>query len=1294
MSNQGNQFYTQAPNFVSAATGDVDPRTGLFSVSMPIANLVGNNNLGPALALTLSYAPLSTSNPLGLGIGCSLGLSYFDHANRLLTLNTGEQYPIIINSDKSVSVVQKKLDSFNFNYLKLNNKDTYQITYKTGQIEMLQSIDGGNTFLLMQVFTPAGHGLTLSWHADGDQMQLTQIEDEQNVLCQLAYVDNVSTTITVWPTSQETQVMKLTYQNNYLHQLINQSETPNLTWVFDYTLLSGYQLMTQVTAPTSYRQTVTYAANQQAFPSQAKLPALPAVTRYLQSPGFNQPPLLRTYDYRLHGTNNYLGNNGGMTAWNPAQDNLYSVMTSYIYGSTETLCDYVTGDVLSTTQRTYNNYHLLVDELSRQGNCSRETAVEYYVQIGVAYDNQPAQYQLPKTQTVTYTDTSKPEGQQTRQAVTQTTFDTWGNQLTNLAPDGTLTVWTYYPVAGAPQYCPPEPNGFVRFIETQTLTPAPSVFSAPVSTTKYSYRTLSGPVAGSPIDAVIVAWQEQHLSGTTPLSLKTTTYVDNPASAEHGRVQQVASTIDGSDGKSYTSQVGFTFAVQDEALVQTATFTGFDVCSATVGKSQSRYSGKTLSVTDRYGNQTAYRYDLLGRILSKTSGLGSEYESTSTTSYTLAQDNTGAITEISTQVSDAKGNAVRTYHDGMGRVLSVSCNDMDQAAQSHQPAAWYSVMSQQYDNLGRPAQRTAHDWLRAKAGGSETETTVQAEPFFDNWGQNYLTSYSDGHNAYGAYDPVTLQHVAQIQGQEKTAPTLLAKQVVQYSLQKLQAQATHYDSQGLAYGSQLSAYDGLKRLRQATDEMGNLTQYEYDAFGRVSKTTLPDATVVVKSYAPHSSSALIAGIQVTDGSTKQVFDLGSQHFDSLHRLLDSTSGGRTYVYHYEGANAQPHTMTTPLGEVVSYQYIPQLGNALQQVTVGEIQQTLEYYSTSDQAAGAVVGAMKTATEAGGMVRGVTYTPSGKLDTESFAPVGSKQKSTQFAYSLLGSPQYYQDVAGAAQTYDYYADGSAKAIVDEAIQVSLQYDTLGRFHSQSVTDTTTGKSLTTVVSLNDFNQEVGRDFYEDNAKTPTLSMTQSYWNNGQRKTRTTTQGSTTLRDEQTWYDARNRLQTYTCAGTALPLDPYGKAIEKQTFSYDGLSNITQCVTTFAGGSDTATFIYSNKADPTQLITVTHSHPDYPASLTVQYDGNGRMKLDEAGRNLGYDGLGRLQSVSGGGSPGGTYLYDALDTLVGQVVAGSDKHELYYRSNILINEFSSATQQQTRYVKLGNSCVGQSTEPGVA
>ncbi|WP_264774157.1 RHS repeat-associated core domain-containing protein [Coxiella burnetii] len=542
---------------------------------------------------------------------------------------------------------------------------------------------------------------------------------------------------------------------------------------------------------------------------------------------------------------------------------------------------------------------------------------------------------------------------------------------------------------------------------------------------------------------------------------------------------------------------------------------------------------------------------------------------------------------------------------------------------------------------------------------------------YDSWGQNHLTVFSDGYQERSVYDPITRRATLQPEsGSQK-----LGQQLTEYNLAGLPIKVTQYDSQGTEQGSAHYEYDGLGQLRKETDELGQITLYEYDHFGRVTQTTLPENTIIQKSYAPHSTASLITGISVNN------FSMGNQTFDSLERLTETTSGGRTSAFSYENASSVPAAVTAPTGETVSYEYLKELGNAVKKISAPEILQTWDY--------DALTGAMTSATQAAGMIRQMTYYPSGLLKNETSMPDGAAQKSTAYTYSLAGAPQSYTDVFGVTQRYDYDEHGRRIGIEDNDIKVSLGYDAFGRFTKQQATDKKTGAVLSTTLTYDDLNREIKREISASGQSV--LVIEQTYQRNHLLKERITQRGRTTLRKEMFAYDSRNRLIEYTCNGEARPQDPYGKAIHRQTFSYDALGNMTKTQTDFSGGRNTATYIYS-AIDPTQLLKVNNDHSDYPKEITLEYDKAGRMIRDEAGRTLRYDALGRLQQVNGAGAKGGQYAYDALNTLVSQVVQDEPIYDLYYRADDLVGEARRDGSSQTRYVKSNGCCVGQCTKQG--
>ncbi|MCW2480765.1 RHS repeat-associated core domain-containing protein, partial [Candidatus Symbiopectobacterium sp. NZEC135] len=153
------------------------------------------------------------------------------------------------------------------------------------------------------------------------------------------------------------------------------------------------------------------------------------------------------------------------------------------------------------------------------------------------------------------------------------------------------------------------------------------------------------------------------------------------------------------------------------------------------------------------------------------------------------------------------------------------------------------------------------------------------------------------------------------------------------------------------------------------------------------------------------------------------------------------------------------------------------------------------------------------------------------------------------------------------------------------------------------------------------------------------------------------------------------------------DAYGHVMSGQTYRYDALTNLTSVTTTLADGtSDTATYHYANLQDSTQLTSVTHTHSGFPPSIALQYDANGRMTQDDAGRTLEYDVIGRLIAVSGAGISGGGYGYDAQNQLVSQQVSSSDTRQLYYRADERVNEELVQQNRQLRLIKAVHACLG--------
>ncbi|WP_224718594.1 RHS repeat domain-containing protein [Pectobacterium versatile] len=616
-------FTSQTSNFISALSTDVDPRTGQFMVNLPVVSLVGNHQLGPELPLSLSYSSLNNINS-GFGTGFALSLTQFNNRTNLLELSNGEKYRVSPGTDK---VRNQKLNSFRFVFTNgQGDGEGYTIFWKDGKTERLTKAKDNDTFLTTTVISPAGRQLYLTWNWNGQVSRLSEVRDESVILCRVNY-QTESSVMTLWPgTGDENRIQFQLMDDKYLTRIFYKIQDGNvLNCHFSYDAISGMSnlLLTGVKYPAGMTDDVVYNRPEGLrYPAASGITArLPVVFAYTRNPGAGQPKTIRHFSYT---TQNFLGFNGNFGNWSPESDYIYTTLTDYTYGSTETI---TSGGVTVTTKREYNNYHLQISEETRKGSSIIREETAYYARPDVFIDGQPAQFQMPGKKTITLTDTSLPAAEQTRKEITETAFDEHGNPVSMKAPDGTLTTYEFYPAEGE-DHCPAEPNGFVRFLKSATITPRDSDYDdTPEQITTYTYRLL-----GNRTDCVVQD-SESVFSGDTLLSVRTTEYQEDTGNTEYGRVTSFTDTLHNPDaeGQSFTSRQDFDTEVSDSGLMtQTVISTGYDGLQSSVTQSRSVYNGLLHSEVSPQGIETRYTYDTLGRILTQTQNAGTGYENTTT----------------------------------------------------------------------------------------------------------------------------------------------------------------------------------------------------------------------------------------------------------------------------------------------------------------------------------------------------------------------------------------------------------------------------------------------------------------------------------------------------------------------------------------------------------------------------------------------------------------------------------------------------------------------------------------
>lgn len=1302
-------FFTQASNFISAVSGGVDPRTGLYGINITLGQLVANDRRGPNLPLSLSYSPLNTTD-IGFGMGFSLGLSSYngDAQSGVLALANGERYQVI-----NGGIQQKKLDTFRFDM----SGDTYRILHKDGSVELLGQI--GRFSVPSQIFTPTGDYVTLNWNVSSNGIQLSSVTDMAGIaLLTLEYTSN-TTVLHVLPGQEEGYDAWLTLSNGYhLTELWCNAlgdEDTSLTWAIGYEPMeqngnSWGLWATSLICPGGLTERVAYLCGDtaQRFPESAGFPPLPCVSSITTAD--TSFSLTQQYDYSDH---NFLGY-GSSIGWEAQQDNLYSAASEYKYNSTQTYID--DAGVQTTTVRTYNNYHLLESQVTTRNDCVIAQLIEYHIAQNATFDEQPANYQLPKTTTTAWTkgrDTSL----QTRSEITTTIFDDQGNPLKKstvskdgsggITPIGTDIDWTYYPAKGetadvaAGTGCPAEPNSFIRFIKTMTATPRlTGGYESPEQVTTYAYVGMETPDdAKEAMSLTIMKNHETHCRGKQLLAKCDYFYSDKQDKTNgFGHLIKTVDTHypSGKEGETYQTTNGTTYTLNatDNALTQTDTLLTHDGLSLTRQQRLSRFTGRVWETVDALGVKDVMEYDMLGRLTKIITAKNTEYENTRIWAYDINADNSAPFSITATDVNH---NQARTRYNGAGKIMSADVCLVDDLSQS-----WKTLKTGSYDSLLRPTSVTSSDYLPMGAGKLESKASqnLTGTLFYDDWGLQHHVATSHGLLHYRVTDPIAMTITAYTVGKNNVCS---ATTVTRYNLNRMAVQIDVYNNtkdptapgfavQG-ADSTTRTEFDGLNQLRRQTDELGRVTTFDYDPFGRIVATTLPKVysdsisagTQITRIYSETSPSAWLSDIQVAaenetrSGVRGALVSMGTQDFDGLGRVRSRTSGGRTWVASYragtklkEGATLPgslhgPDSLTSPNNNTVNYGYIAALGGKPAFAQSDALPQRKEF--TYDRATGKLKTAkVKNGSQVENSITN-TYTLSGRLSSELFSQATAAAKYT---YTAAGEVTSYTDVTKIVQSVTSY-DGFGRPTVvsDKDVMITLGYDELDRPNQWVSKDLSTGATLTTTVQWDHLGREKLRTVTgSQSAHSWTLEY--EWYSNAQVKTKTLKRGGQAVRTENYSYDPRNRLTDYSASGSELPQDEQGNRITSQSFSYDAYGNIISMQSTFEDGSkDTLACTYNNPADPCQLTQVTHTHPSYENTIPMKYDLNGMLTDDGMGtsaRTLNYYSSvqeGRLSSATrtlkDASSQSTVYQYDAMGRLIQQ-----DETALHYRGTTLVNQ----------------------------
>ncbi|WP_422403642.1 RHS repeat domain-containing protein [Pseudomonas sp. GZD-209] len=368
--------------------------------------------------------------------------------------------------------------------------------------------------------------------------------------------------------------------------------------------------------------------------------------------------------------------------------------------------------------------------------------------------------------------------------------------------------------------------------------------------------------------------------------------------------------------------------------------------------------------------------------------------------------------------------------------------------------------------------------------------------------------------------------------------------------------------------------------------------------------------------------------------------LGRQTFDGLGRQRSVQVAGRSTQYHYRAGQLPPSANTLADGKRVTFTYEPQLGNALLTSHAdGATQQRLDYHPTLGLpcSASGEPGSQHWSFDSAG------------LPLRDAWQVDGEEHSTQWRYSFNGQLLGFTDSGAVEHQRHHDGYGRLSVLKVGEVTTTFAYDVFSRLDTVTTQDPVADRRLTRKITYDSMGREHRNSFTVVNdGNTRTFTQTLAYSGLDQLTSRTWHDGE--QQGEETFaYDLRGRMVRYQADLHAAPQDPFGNRVVEQRFSFNALDGHTQVVTTFADGTrDEARFSYA-KNDPTQVVSITHTHPSWPERITLTYDACGRLIADSLGRQLNWDAHERLARVQLDGRTC-EYRYDASGHLCDRVLDG--------------------------------------------
>ena len=913
-------FYSNVFSLMDWSINGVNPCTLMYVQNIKLAHVVANNVQGPNFELYLRFNQFNNKN-YGFGTGWELSLSRVDeetdsagNAIKTLVLPDGSRYRIDNETETTVELEYKKANTFKL----LKNEEGYQVIYKNGLIE---SIEDGRVVKLKGA---NGKGLSITWKDD----DTFSMKDDDGII--VLYTSMVASTIAgeknhLVYTSRGNFSCQLKMLSEDLFMLRSVKEQGTASEIYqvryeihneDYLAINFFSSLIEH----QIKDHVVYGMMQVPEDFDGDALAVVSVRTYLSGAQGNE--LYQEYTYGF-GASNYLGF-GVVSKWNNDVDNLEGLTASMIFTSKETVNKKDEKiDVARTTTRTYNKFYLLTitDWEPKPEKRFKSEHYVYLVSLGGGIDAQCASFMLPVQKIERVTVKSDAAAAVNIDRVYTFAYDDYANVTQQVGADGLVEKYTYYDGgAGESGNCPPDPNGFVNYIKTKTVSSYKTLYGDKTRTWNYTYKQITG------TNLVLMTQEDfsvfQTVNPSPPaiaLSQKKYTYeeadpvfIGELRSVVSGKSTATENEPDAGAPRFLYTTISFQDSIASyksrKSRKRIRTVSGFDGNKISSTIFQDCVTGDIVCMEDENDVSNDYSYDSLGR------ETGTVREAPTGEIIEEKVTYYPSVSEIVTKKSTDKFSMARKY-DGLGNIVKEEL--LVAASDPKKPPVRYVMMSSSYNNLDQLVKSETYDYLLEDSSGATLKKYVKETAcewnIYDEITKEVHADKSLDRYRYDESVSKVFTHTVTVDHEPGSVRKTLC-----YDRHGLLVQRQTRSPVDARYAdvTEQFGYDNFLRLISSSETNREIIRYDYDDFDRQITQAGIESGRKITDYAAHSTQKLVSKISI-DGTV-----VGEKKHDGLDREILTTVSGISTVYNYAGSAiyTRPSSSAVDGGRYIQYEY--------------------------------------------------------------------------------------------------------------------------------------------------------------------------------------------------------------------------------------------------------------------------------------------------------------------------------------------------------------------------------------